>query len=284
MNVSESMEEATAYLERRGVEPAAKNAELILRHVLGLSRAEIYARSDRQLTSRQDDLLREMLRQRAEGWPLQYLTGETDFMGRTFEVRPGAFIPRPETEVVVARALEVTPEGPARVLDVGTGCGNIAVSVTVTRPEADVTATDISVCALGLCLRNARRHGVEDRLTALKGDLFEAFEGPTAAFDLIVSNPPYVPDLRLDELPFEVRGFEPREALLGGPRGLDVIERIIEGAPAFIKEGGWLVLEVDESHPWEVMDMLGGSWRDKCIFRDLAGRERVVRAAFGGAP
>ena len=312
MNLVEYLQRATEYLERHEVPSPRYNAELLLSKLLGISRLDIYTGFERILSGVEADSYRDLLAKRAAGCPLQYLTGETGFRGLILEVRPGVFIPRPETEVLVEKALEVLPEGDAgtQVLDLCCGCGNIAVSVATERPESTVTAVDCEQGAVELAALNASRCGVGSRITLYQGDLFEPFRQTGAAFDAIVSNPPYVPTGCRDSLPVEVREFEPPQALFAGADGLDIIRRIIAEAPGYLKQGGRLLLEVDESHAEKVIsDLLvpsplrgegqgeggtsfssplrgegqgeGGTkatWSDAELFKDLAGRPRVVSA------
>jgi len=279
VNLVEYLARASEYLDRQGVSSARLNAEMMLSSLLGISRLDIYTNFERQLTDAEAAAFKEMLIKRAGGCPLQHITGEAGFRGLVLEVRPGVFIPRPETEVLVEKALEVLPaDGRARVLDLGSGCGNIALSVAAEGSGSSVTAVDIDEAAVRLTLANAARAGVSESVEALCGDLFEPLE-EGAAFDLIVSNPPYIPEGMHESLPAEVKDFDPAAALFAGPEGLDVIRRIVAGAPGHLADGGWLVLEVDESHAGRVEEMLAGEgWTGVEVFQDLAGRPRVVRA------
>lgn len=289
MNLVESITRAASYLEEHSVPSPRFDAEVLLGHLLSLSRVDVYANYDRPLSQSEAGLYRLFLARRAGGHPLQYLTGNAGFRGLSFEVRPGVFIPRPETEVLVEKALEVFPNGPVKVLDLGTGCGNIAVSIAREHEGASVTATDNDWLAVELCGRNSKRLGVAGKVRTLEGDLYGALPGPPGpVFDAIVSNPPYVPTGRLEGLAAEVRDFEPLGALIGGPDGLDFVRAIVSGAPLHLEKGGWLVLEVDGGQVEEIIgDLLAGNeagsarWRDAEGFEDLAGRARVVRARLG---
>jgi len=299
LNVIESITKATPFLEKHGVPSPRLNAEVLLGYLLGISRLEIYTGFDRPLSDDEAGALRLLLIRRASGYPLQYMTREVGFRTAVLEVRPGVFIPRPETEVLVEKALELLPDSAVEVLDVGTGCGNIAICVALERRDARVTAIDNDWLSVELCGRNAARNGVEGTVSVLEGDLFEPLE-TGREFDAILSNPPYIPMDKWESLPLEVRGFEPMEALVAGGDGLDVIRRIIGVAPGYLKEGGWLLLEVDETQAERVVgDLLsssplqtsplrgedegGGAWTNAEYFRDLAGRPRVVRARLAGA-
>ncbi len=296
MNLVEYLQRATTYLERHEVPSPRYNAELLLSKLLGISRLDIYTGFERILSDVEAGAYRDLLAERAAGRPLQYLTGEAGFRGLTLEVRPGVFIPRPETEVLVEKALEVLPKGDARieVLDLCCGCGNIAISVATERPESHVKAVDCEQGAVELTARNVSRCGVGSRIEVHQGDLFEPFKQTGATFDAIISNPPYVPSGCRDALPVEVREFEPPQALFAGADGLDVIRRIIAQAANYLKLGGRLLLEVDESHAEKVInEVLASSplreedkaegdtkatWSDTELIKDLAGRPRVVSA------
>ena len=283
MNLVEYLARATEYLERHAIASPRLNAEVLLANMLGTSRLEIYTQFERQLTTAQADAYRDLIVQRGTGRPLQYITGETGFRGLTLEVAEGVFIPRPETEFLVEKALERAPLGPGpggalRVLDIGTGCGCIAVSVASEVERASVVATDCDPGAVGLCEANAARAGVGERVTVLAGDIYGAL-GEADEFDLIISNPPYIPSGERESLPPEVKDYEPETALFAGPEGLDVIRRIIEGAPGHLAPGGFLVLEVDETHAHVVAGILSAAgWSEVEVFDDLASKPRVVRA------
>jgi release factor glutamine methyltransferase len=279
VNLVEYLARASEYLDRQGVASARLNAELMLSSLLGISRLEIYTNFERPLSDEDAAAFKQMLMKRAGGCPLQHITGEVGFRGLVLEVRPGVFIPRPETEVLVEKALEVLPaDTPARVLDLGSGSGNIALSVAAELPGSTVTAVDTDDAAVRLTRANAARAGVSESVEVMSGDLFEPLSGE-AAFDLIISNPPYIPEGMRESLPAEVRDFEPAGALFAGPEGIDPIRRIVAGAPGHLAEGGWLALEVDESHAERVEEMLAGDgWAEVEVFQDMAGRPRVVRA------
>ena len=278
MTLIDYLLKASSFLERHQVESPRLNAELLLSNLLGISRLEIYTGFDRPLTDAESGRYRELLARRARGCPLQYLTGEAGFRGLTLRVEQGVFIPRPETEVLVEKALEVLPDGDAEVLDLGCGCGNIAVSVAAERPGARVTAVDLVSGAVELTVRNAAACGVPERVTAVQGDLFAPVRQRGAVFDLVLSNPPYVPDGCREDLPPEVVDYEPHLALFAGGEGLDVVIRIIEGAAGCLKPGGWLALELDQSHAGTVASELLAGWEETALFEDLAGRPRVVRS------
>lgn len=281
MNLGEALTRAADYLEKHEIESARLNAELLLGWLLGLSRIELYTCFERPLDAEEAGVYRIVLSRRAAGYPLQYITRSAGFRGVELEVCCGVFVPRPETEILAEKTLEIVAEGRRRVLDVGTGCGNVAVSLAFEDDRSRVTATDVAWLAAELCRRNAEANGVDDRVRVLEGDLFVPVEGEV--FDVVVSNPPYVRLDAWEKLPVDVRMFEPVGALLGGVDGLDVVRRLVEGAPSHLEAGGWLLLELDPGQIDEVLGMLSTpAWNRAESFEDLNGRLRVVRASFAG--
>ena len=218
-----------------------------------------------------------LMKERQRGIPTAYLIGEWEFMGRVFKLREGVLVPRPETELLVEKVLEHIPVNEPLVgLDIGTGSGCIAVTLLLERPLIRMTATDVNPKALEVALENARMHGVEDRLELLEGDLFAPVKG--RRFDLIVSNPPYIPNHLWGELPDEVRR-EGRLALLGGERGWEFYERIAQQGRTYLREGGFLALEIGHDQGKVVKTLLKeGGFKEVMIYRDYSGQDRVVMA------
>lgn len=273
MRPSETVRRAADYLERHGVESPLANAERLLMSVLGTDRAGLYARAD-GLDAREARLFGRALCQRCSGTPLQHLTGEQSFRRITVEVRPGVFVPRPETEVLVERALGALEgvEAPV-VVDVGTGSGAIALAVKDERPDARVFATDRSSEAVELARANAERLGLH--VTVLEGDLLEPVPPDLRGWvDLVVSNPPYVTAEEYEDLPPEVKA-DPRPALVGGR---EVFERIGAEAVRWLRDGGWLAVEIGAAQGERARSVLSGAFVDVRVERDLAGRDRVVLA------
>jgi len=268
---SETLRRAAGYLDRHGVESPTATAEILLAHVLGVDRAGLYARTD-ALDPREARMFGRALCQRCAGTPVQHLTGEQAFRRIVVEVRPGVFVPRPETEVLVGAALEALDgvDGPV-VVDVGTGTGAVALAVKDERPDAKVLATDLSPEAVELAGANAERLGLE--VDVRRGDLLEPLPAELRGWvDLVVSNPPYVTAAEIRDLPPEVRA-DPELALLGGP---EVYERLASHALRWLRDGGALVVEIGAEQGPAVAEMLGGSFADVQIRSDLAGRDRVV--------
>ncbi|HEX2026202.1 MAG TPA: peptide chain release factor N(5)-glutamine methyltransferase [Actinomycetota bacterium] len=276
MTPAEVVARASTYLERHGVEDPRPTAEALLQYFLGTDRAGLYARRE-GLDTRTARLFGRALCQRCHGVPLQYLTGEQQFFDLVLGVAPGVFVPRPETELLVERALEVLPERAGAVaIDVGTGTGAVALAVKRFRPDARVLAVDRSADAVAVARANAARHALE--VEVLEGDLLAPVPPELrGGVDLVVSNPPYVTREEYESLPAEVRA-EPYEALVGGT---DVHARLAEEAPAWLRPGGWLVMEIGAGHGDEVVALLEG-WDAVEVLPDLAGRPRVVRGRRGG--
>lgn len=260
---------------RRGIDSPRLDAELLVADALGIERIGLYLDLNRPLLEEERSAIRPLVARRREREPVAYILGRRDFHGRSFEVTPDVLIPRPDTETLVDAALEVIPRQSAcRVLDVGTGSGAIAVTLASERPEAIVTATDVSETALEVARRNARALGVADRIVFELRDLLDA----NACYDVVVSNPPYVASSDLDELQEEVRDYEPRRALEAGADGLAVIRRLLVAAGETTAQGSRLLVEVGAGQARKVVDLArqGGIWELVQLGLDLGRIERVV--------
>lgn len=269
------------YFGSKGIENARLEAEWLLCAATGLDRVGLYLNYDKPLNGDELALFRQMVARRARREPLQHILGSQEFCGLEFQVSPDVLIPRHDTETLVEEALKRAPGG-ARVLDIGTGSGCIAVSLARRLPDARVSAIDISGAALEVARANARANGVE--VEFLHGSLLEPVAG--RCFDLIVSNPPYIPSGDIDLLEPEVRDGDPRLALDGGRDGLDIYRRLIPMALDHLNPGGWLLLEVGVGQAELVAELLVGTggYGDVTIARDPAGIPRVVGAARKGGP
>jgi release factor glutamine methyltransferase len=273
MRPAEVLQRATEYLDRHGVESARSSAEQLMMHVLGTDRSGLYSRTD-GLDTREARMFGRAICQRCTGTPLQHLTGEQAFRRIVVEVRPGVFVPRPETEVLVGHALLAIGdiEDPV-VVDVGTGAGAIALAVKDERPDATVYAIDRSAEAVELAAWNGRRLGLD--VHVLEGDLLSPLPEELRGWvDLVVSNPPYLTPEEYEDLPREVKA-DPELALLGG---LDVYERLSAAALRWLRDGGALAVEVGASQGGAIADALAHSFMDVRVEPDLAGRDRVVLA------
>ena len=226
------------YFRDKGIESPRLDAELLLSATLEMDRVALYVNFERPLIADELARYRKKVRRRADREPLQYILGETEFWSLPFSVNPAVLIPRADTEVLVEEALKGI-DGCSSVLDVGTGSGAIAVALAHEKPEIKVTALDCSEDALEVARGNARRNGVVERVVCLAGDLNSLPPGP---FDMIVSNPPYIPSRDWEQLMPEVRDHEPRLALDGGDDGLEAYRRIAVQALKILSPGGWLLL------------------------------------------
>lgn len=272
-----------------GVPTARLDAEVLLAWALGADRSALHVHPERAVGEREAAAFESTLRQRCERVPLAYAVGTKEFWSLDFEVTPDVLIPRPETERIVELALDlaagsgITRRGRSTarnfrpsICDMGTGSGCIAVALARELPCASVTAVDISPAALAVAQRNARRHGVEERIELVQGDLFASLSG--RCFDLVVSNPPYVATAEFAALEPELR-YEPAIALAGGADGLDVIRRLVAASPGYLAPGGWLLLEVSATRAATVAGLARASGlTDVRVVADHAGLPRVVMA------
>ena len=276
MSLLEVLKGASEFLGKQGVESPRLNAEHLLAHVMGLKRMDLYLQFDRPLGEKERGPLRDLVRQRGTGIPLQHLLGTVEFCGKTFKSDARALIPRPETELLVERAL--TYPAPASILDVATGSGVIALSLALGRPEASVTATDISPEALSLAKENATLLGI-DRIAFHEADLLPPPEA--VSFDLITANLPYIPAAEIAGLSREVL-HDPILALDGGPGGLDLIVRLAPLALERLTPGGHLLLEIGIDQSEAVMACLAGhNYRDIKALPDYQGIPRFIEAVKG---
>jgi release factor glutamine methyltransferase len=271
----------TQHFEKRGVDAPRLTTEVLLAHVLKTSRVRLYVDLDRPLEKTELTTFRALIERRMAGEPTQYLTGVREFYNRPFKVDPRVLIPRPETELLVEAALHKLPkDGPGLALDVCTGSGCIAISLAAERPQATVMATDLSADACALAKENAQALGVAERVTVLQGNLFAPLP-PDARFDVVASNPPYIAAGEIPTLSAEVRR-EPHMALDGGPDGLVLIRKVIEGARRVLKPGGLLAMEIGETQGDAVKALLqAAGYDDARVEKDLERRDRL---AFGTQP
>jgi release factor glutamine methyltransferase len=271
----------TQHFEKREVDAPRLTAEVLLAHVLKTTRVRLYVDLDRPLDKAELTAFRALIERRMAGEPTQYLTGVREFYNRPFKVDPRVLIPRPETELLVEAALHRLPkDAPGTALDVCTGSGCIAISLAAERPQATVLATDLSPDACALARENAQALGVADRVTVLHGDLYAPLP-PEARFDVVVSNPPYIASGEIPTLSAEVRR-EPHMALDGGPDGLVLLRKVIEGARRVLKPGGLLAMEIGETQGAAVKGLLqAAGYEDARVEKDLERRERL---AFGTQP
>lgn len=252
---------------------------LLLREAAGITEIEFFTYPDRKLTKRQYRRFNRLLSLRGKGYPTAYLTGKKEFWSLDFHVDPGVLIPRPETELLIEQVMTVVNDDDPVVVDVGTGSGNIAVALARELSGARIYALDISRRALKTARRNAREHGAVG-LIFLEGDLLDPLKNTDlmGKVDVIVSNPPYVSQLEWEVLPPQIRDHEPKQALVPGESGLEMIRRLIGEACFWLKPGGYLIMECGSSQEAAVLQLFGDSWEDIRSLPDLSGLPRVCLA------
>lgn len=278
--IKELLAWTTEFLKSKGNDDAKREAEILLGHVLGCTRVDLFVRFEEQPAEADRTKFRELIQRRVAGWPVAYLVGSREFYLLNFEVTPATLIPRPDTETLVLEALKrLKPLSSPEVLDIGTGSGCIVVSLAHQKKDARATATDLSPDALDVAKRNAAKHGVAGRITFLQGDLFAPLP-PDSRFDLIASNPPYIAQGEFPALAPGVRDHEPRLALDGGPDGLAFYRRIAKAAPAFLTPGGSLLLEIGYTQDEAVRALLAERPELEVgpTLKDMGGHPRVVTA------
>ncbi|MEW6378775.1 MAG: peptide chain release factor N(5)-glutamine methyltransferase [bacterium] len=277
------LEEAARQLDRAGIENSRLEAEVLLAHLLKISRIELYTRWDEELPESVSRELQTLLSRRIGREPLAYIIGRKEFWSLCFMVAPGVLIPRPETEFVIEAALRHAQDA-VRIIDVGTGSGNIAVCLAQELPNARIYAVDISEAALRVARRNAAYHQVIERIIFLQADMLSAFapDIPSGFIDCIVSNPPYISSAEISTLAPEVRVFEPRVALEGGIDGLGCYRRLIHESTAILKAGGRIILEMGYGQKDAlVRELQSQGYEVQEIVVDYAGIDRVIAARLG---
>jgi release factor glutamine methyltransferase len=272
------------FLRKHGSSSPRLDAEVLLAETLGKPRIALYTSFEEDPGDELRSRFRELVRRRAAGEPVAYLVGHREFFSLPFAVTPDVLIPRPETEFVVITLLDAAKQfasldRPFEIADVGTGSGIIAVCAAKHLSQARVTATDISEAALNVARRNAETHGVADRIEFLAADLLADLP-PDRQFDLVASNPPYIRESELDEISREVKDHEPRQALVSGPNGDEVIVRLVPQAGERLRPGGLLIVEISPMLATRVHQLIerDGRFDVPSTQKDLAGLPRVVSA------
>jgi len=271
VSLKQALSRARGILAEKNIEDAPLEGELLLRHVLGISRPQLYLDLDCKLSLEQEEAFRQLVKRRLSGEPAAYITGHREFYGLDFYVDPRVLIPRPESELLVEKTLSLAQEHPlSTIAEVGTGSGAIAISLALNLPEAKIYATDISAPALEVARRNCQKHGVIDRVYLLHGDMLESVPEPV---DLIIANLPYVRESELAGM-----RFEPRLALDGGRDGIVKIRQLCRQLGGKLRPGGFLLLEMGQGQGEAVTTLLNTLFPSGEIevMPDLSGIERVV--------
>jgi release factor glutamine methyltransferase len=281
VTVLEGIQKGTEFLARKGVESPRLHAELLLAHLLNLPRMKLYLNFERVLAAAEVEELRELICRRGRREPLQHIAGSTSFCGLEIAVNRDVLVPRPETEVLAEHAwtfLSTIHSQPSTALDFGTGSGCIAIALAVKCPGARVYAVDISPEALVLARQNAASNGVGERIQFVQGDGFAALP-ERIRFDLIVSNPPYIPSAEIASLQPEVRDYDPRAALDGGPDGLEFYRRLAGEARPFLKAESRMMLEFGDGQAEAVREIFQKqNWIVEAIKQDYTQRPRILIA------
>ena len=283
MTVLEAIQKSAEFLGKRGVESPRLQTELLLAHLLKMPRMKLYLNFDRVLTVPETDALRELIKRRGLREPLQHITGSTSFCGYEMTVNRHVLVPRPETELLAEAGwqfLATRPPESVTALDLCTGSGCIAIALAAKCPPAKVVATDISAEALALARQNAAANGVAERIEFSAGDGFTALAAAaTRAFDLIASNPPYIPSAEIATLDPEVRDFDPRLALDGGDDGLVFYRRLAAGAAEYLRPAGKIMLEFGDGQADALKNIFESEkWIVEAVLEDYSHRARILVA------
>ncbi len=278
--LSEILLSAAAAMKERGIPSARLDAEVLLSHHLGIGRPRLYTAFRDTLTDEQAEGFRGLVRRRLEGEPVAYIVGCKEFWALPIKVSPAVLIPRPDTEVLVEEVLRVAGGlggGRLDIVEIGTGSGAVSIALAKELPDAGITATDISRAALELARENAAANAVGDRIAFVHGNLFQPL---SEKFDIIAANPPYIPEEAFSHLPDGVRKFEPARALVAGPEGTEFHERLMGEGWAYLRDGGWLVMEMGDGQKERIEELFrrDGRYGELGFSTDYAGLWRVARA------
>ena len=286
MILREALQSTTQTLRKAGIADASIEAEFLLGHVLGMSKTQLYTEPERSLTSVETERIWHLVQRRLGHEPVAYILGHCEFYGIDFYIDYHTFIPRPETELLVEKAVELAqrisqPGKQITIADVGTGCGAIAVSLALALPQAKIYAMDISASVLQVAEINCWRHGVNSQVELLQGNLLEPLPQPV---DMIVANLPYIKDCEFGDLSPEIRKFEPMMALVGGEDGLDKIQQMLEQMPGKLSNHcgrclAYFLLEIGQGQGEMVTSLISSYFPQASIglISDLGGIERVVK-------
>lgn len=281
MTVLEGIQKSTEFLAKKDIDSPRLQAELLLAHILKLPRMKLYLNFERALTDSETDAFREFVKRRAQREPLQHIVGSTSFCGLEIAVNCHVLVPRPETELLAEAGwsfLATLGSGPSTALDFGTGSGCIAIVLATKSPVTEIAALDISLHALEVAQQNAAKNNVADRIRFLQGNGFAALS-PGEKFNLIISNPPYIPTTEIATLDPEVRDFDPRGALDGGADGLDFYRQIAEEAHSFLNPGGKIMLEFGDGQGEAIRNIFEAQkWIVEAIREDYTRRQRILIA------
>ena len=276
--IEELFQKGRRVLQSVAAEPSIE-AKVILLKSACLTEEQFFAFPQKEVSRKEESAFFRLINSRLAGIPLAYLTREKEFWSLPLKILPGVFIPRPETELIVEKVLELSSKNEETMVDIGTGCGNIALALARELPRARILATDISARALNVARFNTQNLGF-GRIVFVRGNLFSALKGLHLEenCDFIVSNPPYIPAGDWETLSREVRDHEPRTALVPGKTGFEFIRRLIKGASSYLKPGGYLLFEIGQGQRHSALSLFDQRWTEIESFEDLRGIPRVVKA------
>lgn len=283
MTIQELLIKGYEALKSVGIESYMLDTQLILAHVLKEDKLSIMINRDKEVDEERTKQYLELIDQRAHKMPVKYITGECEFMGLNFKVRPGVLIPRPDTEILVEAAVEdIKKHGFTRICDVCCGSGAIGLSIANYVQSTFVDCCDISDIAVAVTRENAERFSLKERMCVVKSDLLDFALGSGKTFQAVVSNPPYIKDEVIPSLMDDVRNYEPYEALSGGSDGLDFYRKITEQSLKVLESGGLIAFEIGYDQREAVSSILKkNGFKNIVCLKDLAGNDRVVKAVFG---
>ncbi len=282
LTVLDSINLSTEYLKNKGIESPRINAELILAHILKLKRLDLYLSFDRPLKEDEIVLYRQFLKRRSEFEPLQYILGTVNFFGLDFKISPAVLIPRPETELLAEEIInEFKDQEFIKILDIGTGSGNIAITLAKFLPNSIIIATDISVEAIAIAVENAKSNGVSDKIIFAVNDIFSSENLTENNFDVIVSNPPYITSQDFKNLSKELKDYEPKAALTDSSNGLSFYDIISSKCNIYLKKGGKLFFELGYGHSENVQEIMKKNhFISISVKKDYQNIDRIIRGEF----
>jgi release factor glutamine methyltransferase len=282
VTVLEAIQKSTEFLGKKNVESPRLQVELLLAHLLKMPRMKLYLNFERVLSPTETDSLREFVKRRGQREPLQHIIGSTSFCGFEIAVNKNALVPRPETELLAETGWKFLGEKETSVLDFGTGTGCIAIALAAKCPNAKIVATDISSDALELAKQNAARNKIAEQIEFLRGNGFAALP-KNSQFDLIISNPPYIPSADIETLDPEVKDFDPHGALDGGADGLDFYRRISVETKPLLKPDGKIMLEFGDGQADAIKKIFENEkWVVEAVREDYSQRARILVASLNG--
>lgn len=274
--IVELLQWITDDFKKRDIDTPRLDAELILSHALGLDRVGLYINFDRPLTKEELERVRELVKRRRKREPISYITGKKEFYGLELIIRPGVLIPRPETELLVEAVLKYSRSG-AKILEIGSGSGAISVALGINLKEVQITTIDKSRVAFEVTKENIAKYKLEDKVKVYNMSMEEFFKTKKTEFDIVVSNPPYIPTKEIDTLAPEIRLYEPREAIDGGEDGLFFIKKLLEGVGSVLKKGGHLIIEFGDGELEGVKLLFKkNNFEIIEVVKDLAKLDRVI--------